>query len=259
MSEQPPAAAEADASTMVSLVIQPAARQPLVTYIVIGLTVLVYVAQVISGQLTGYDLPAAYGAKVNEYILAGQLWRLITPVLLHGSITHIFFNMYALYSIGTGLEQHYGHGRFTIIYLLAGFAGNLFSFWFSAKPSLGASTAIFGLIAAEAVFVYQNRFIFGERSGKILGNLILIIVINLGFGLLPNIDNWGHLGGLLGGFGFAWFAGTRYRIRSLQGYAPDGTPLLTAEDGRNTQDISLVTAVESTVLAGLTLIRFLRP
>jgi rhomboid protease GluP len=111
----------------------------------------------------GFDVPAALGMKVNELIIHGQIWRLITPVLLHGSILHLGFNMYALYILGPGLERFYGHWRFLTLYLLAGFAGNVMSFIFSPNPSLGASTAIFGLLGAQGVFLYHNRGIYGRH------------------------------------------------------------------------------------------------
>ncbi len=97
----------------------------------------------LSENLLGTDILLLYGAKINELISQGQFWRLLTPMLLHGSMLHIVFNMYALYVIGPGLEVHYGHLRFLMLYLLAGFAGNVVSFTLTPSPP-GASTAIFG-------------------------------------------------------------------------------------------------------------------
>ena len=128
-------------------------------------------------------------------------------MLLHGNIIHIAFNMYALYSLGAGLEAYYGHGRFLLIYILGGFCGNVASFLMTQASSLGASTAVFALVAAEGIFVYKNRYLFGKRSRSILTNIVMVVVVNLMMGLQPGIDNWGHLGGLLGGLAFAWFAG----------------------------------------------------
>jgi membrane associated rhomboid family serine protease len=149
------------------------------------------------------------GLKANDYILQGELWRLITPVLLHGSIVHILFNMYSLYAIGPGMESNYGHGRFLILYLLGAFAGNVLSFMFSTYNSLGASTAIFGVFAAEGIFIYQNQDALGPRARSALTQIVVLALINLANGLRPGagIDNWGHIGGLVGGALFAWFAG----------------------------------------------------
>jgi len=183
------------------------AQKARLTFFIVGMTVVVYALQVVSGFVLGYDLPAIMGAKDNTLILQGQLWRLITPMLLHGSITHIFFNMYALISLGRGLELYYGHKRFLLLYLVSGFAGNVFSFLITRAPSYGASTAIFGLIGAEGVFIYQNRKYFKDPRAM-LTNIFVIIGINLFIGLaIPQIDQFGHLGGLLGGVAFAWLAG----------------------------------------------------
>ena len=168
--------------------------------------------------LNGVDLPAMLGMKENELILSGQLWRLFTPMLLHGSILHLGFNMYALYIFGPGLERHYGHVRFLALFVLSGFAGNVFSFLFTDSPSLGSSTAIFGLLGAEAVFLYQNRKIYGSVGQRALINLVVIAVINLVIGLSPGIDNWGHIGGLLGGALFAWYAGPLLQVEGVYPY-----------------------------------------
>jgi len=164
----------------------------------------------------GLDLPALYGMKINEAILAGQYWRLFTPMWLHGSITHIFFNMYALYTFGRGLEQQYGHLRYAILYLVSGFAGNVASFLLTANPSLGASTSIFGLVAAEGIFIYQNRKLF-RNARAMLGNVLIVVVINLALGLVGSVDNNGHLGGLVGGLLLAWFGGPLWKVTPILG------------------------------------------
>lgn len=180
---------------------------PLVTYTLLGVTVLVFLLQVGTQNLLGLDIPAMLGVKANEMILRGQVWRLITPMFLHGSILHLGFNMYALYVIGAGLERFYGHSRFLILYVLAGFCGNVMSFLLTPAPSLGSSTAIFGLLGAQGVFLYQNRRIFGRMAQRSLINLLVIAGINLAIGMSPGIDNWGHIGGMIGGLLFAWMGG----------------------------------------------------
>lgn len=192
------------------------ANTPGVTYFLLASTVLVYLAQRITEATMGVDVPALYGMKINQAILAGQYWRLITPMWLHGSITHIFFNMYALFAIGRGLEQQYGHLRYAILYLVSGFAGNVLSYLLTANPSLGASTAIFGLVAAEGIFIYQNRKLF-RNARAMLGNVIIIVVINLALGLTGSVDNNGHLGGLVGGLLLAWFGGPLWKVTPVLG------------------------------------------
>src|SRR5258706_14469805 len=106
--------------------------------------------------------------KINQAIMAGQLWRLLTPMFLHDDtfILHIGFNMYALVIIGSDLERRFGDWRYLLLYALAGFAGNVFSFLLSPAPSLGASTAIFGLFAAQMVFLYRNCTLFDTEPRR---------------------------------------------------------------------------------------------
>jgi len=184
---------------------------PYVTYTIIAITSLIYVL-----QLATSDLPIAFLAKSNELIREGQFWRLLTPVLVHGSLPHILFNMYALLSFGTGLERHFGHGRFFLLYLVGAFAGNVMSFLLTRGISVGASTAIFGLVGAEGVFLLQNRKLFGGQFRNAIGNVIFVVAINLFFGLQPQIDNWGHIGGLLGGLIFTSFAGPVWEIEGIR-------------------------------------------
>ncbi len=226
-------------------------QRPIVVYTLLGLTVLVYLLQLVSPYFVdarslmlemgvviyGSDPVSILGMKINELILQGQFWRLITPVLLHGSILHLGFNMYALNALGPELERHYGHWRFLALYLLAGFVGNVASFMFSSNPSLGSSTAIFGLLGAEGVFLYQNRDLFGSTARRALGNIVMIAGFNLIIGLNPGIDNWGHIGGLIGGLSFAWVAGPLLKVQGI-------FPNLQVQDQRETSEV---------IRAGLTL------
>jgi rhomboid protease GluP len=225
---------------------------PGVTYALIGITVVVYALQLLSQYLFGGDLLSLYGDKANEFILQGELWRLITPIFLHASIFHIGFNMYALFVFGSGLERAYGHWRYLVLYLLGGFAGNVFSFIFTPSESLGASTAIFGLVSAEAVFVYQNRNLFGKRARSVLLNLLLVVVVNFALGLTPGsmVDNFGHLGGLIGGAIFAWFAGPQW---TLEGIYPSARFV----DQRSPSQVQLGAVLVLLLFGGLTLAGFL--
>jgi rhomboid protease GluP len=229
-------------------------RKPIVTISILIITAMVFIAQYLLQITTGYDILFLYLGKINDFIMQGQLWRLITPALVHGGIFHFILNMYALFVIGNRLERFYKPGRFLLLYVLSAFAGNVLSFVLSSVPSLGASTAVFGVLAAEGVFIFQNRKLFGEaRTRQAITNLAMILIINLGYGFLPGskIDNMGHIGGLLGGFFFAWKAGP---VLKLEG----NPPFFTVVDSRQKSDIlaaSLVVFVGFIVIA---LIPFLK-
>lgn len=220
------------------------ASSPRVTYVILGITVVAYLLQLLSQYIYGYDLAVGLGAKANDAIRAGQLWRFFTPMLLHGSIMHIAFNMYALNAFGAGLERRYGHGRFLLLYVLGGFAGTVFSFLFSSAYSIGASGAIFGLIGAEGIFLFQNRKLFGAQVGRAINNVVFVVAINLFLGLQPGIDNWGHIGGLMGGLIFAWFAGPHWEVQGI-------SPNLQVVDQREPRDIIVGAAVVTIIFCTL--------
>jgi rhomboid protease GluP len=228
----PPAAGQ---PTQPMVRVQMPESAPYVTYVIIAITVIVYVLQMASESLLGTDILILYGARINEAILAGELWRFLTPALLHGSLPHILFNMYALFAFGTGLERHFGHGRFLLLYVLCAFTGNVISFLFSAGYSVGASTAVFGLLGAEAVFLFQNRKLFAGQFGRAIQNVLFIAAINLFLGLQPGIDNWGHVGGLIGGLMFTWFAGPMWEIEGI-------SPMLRLVDQRPSREVIVGTA-----------------
>ncbi len=219
--------------------------RPLITYSLLAFTILVFLVQLGTEYLLHIDLPAYYGLKVNQLIAEGQLWRLLTPIFLHGSLIHIGFNMYALYLIGPRLERYYGHNRFLGLYLISGFGGNVFSMMFTDAPSLGSSTAIFGLIGAQGIFLYHNREVFGPAVRQALNSIISIAVINLVIGLSPGIDNWGHIGGLVGGLLVAFLGGP---LLNVSGVYPD----LALSDRRTTTEILQALAITLAFFSALT-------
>lgn len=212
--------------------------KPIVTYILMGITILLYLGQVLIQALMGYDLLFIFGGKINDLIIRGQLWRLITPAFLHSNFLHISFNMYALFILGRRIESTYGHWRFLWLYLLSAFGGNVLSFVLSDANSLGSSTAIFGLLAAEGMFIWQNRKLFGARSTPMLNNIVVILVINLIIGFMPgsNIDYFGHLGGLLAGFLFAAMGGPKWVFEGIP-------PFVTLKDSRPKRDVLIAVII----------------
>lgn len=219
-----PPGAEPAAAPRPALVRLP--RQPVrATYVMLGAIGLVFLGQLVMAPFPGdVDPLLVFGAKVNELIVAGEWWRLITPIFVHGSLLHFFFNAYALYSLGREVERFYGAARFTLVFFFAGVAGTTASLWLSPAPSVGASGAIFGLIGAEAVLLYRNRALLGERARAGLQNILLIAAVNLviGFQGGMRIDNWAHLGGLAGGLAMAWAVGPLWRLSPAPFVTPAG-------------------------------------
>lgn len=181
--------------------------QPILAYGVLALNVLIFVLDqyVLNLQLT------ELGVKDNAAIMAGELWRFVTPMFLHASLVHVAVNGYSLFIIGPQVERTYGHLRFAAIYLLSGIAGVIASFAFSPYQSLGASGAIFGLVGALLPLLYRNRRIFQNTQRQIM-SLVRVIAINLLIGFLPLIDGWAHGGGLVAGLALGWFATPLLRV-----------------------------------------------
>jgi len=185
--------------------------QPVVTYILLGINILIFLLTIVLG-----DQVAVLGIKNNQAIVDGQYYRLISAMFLHTELWHIGFNGYALYILGISLERFYGHTRFLVIYMLSGLAGSIASFALLPFNSLGASGAIFGIFAATIPFWYHNRFILGDFRRRI-ANIAWVIGINLVIGITSRgIDNWGHIGGLVGGLILGWFAAPRYVVGAMR-------------------------------------------
>ncbi len=137
------------------------------------------------------------GAKVNNLIHQGQYYRLISCMFLHGGMLHLGVNMYSLYAIGPMVEKVYGKVKYTAIYFVSGICASIFSYIFSTSVSIGASGAIFGLLGAVLVFAIKSK---GKTGNAFIKSILSVIFINIFIGAtLPNIDNFAHIGGLLGG------------------------------------------------------------
>lgn len=132
------------------------------------------------------------GAEVAFY---GDWWRLMTSAFLHAGVTHLLFNMVALWVVGDVVEPRLGRWRFLTVYLVSAFAGSVLSYVVDPinQPSVGASGAVFGLFGA--LFVLALRLRFDIRG------IIALIVINIVIGFIPGWNiNWrAHIGGLIAG------------------------------------------------------------
>jgi membrane associated rhomboid family serine protease len=168
-----------------------------VTLALIGINVLVYLAELAAGgSINGLDNTIyEHGALFGPLVSQGDWWPLITSAFLHYGPLHLAINMYSLYFGGTILEQVIGRWRFALLYLVSGLAGSAGALVHTPNvPTVGASGAIFGVFGALFVL---------ERRGNIAtgGQVAGLIVINLifTFALSSFISVGGHVGGLIGG------------------------------------------------------------
>jgi rhomboid protease GluP len=206
---------------------------PTVTYVLIAINVLVFIVRLTSPELN--EQIFLWGALHPPDVLEnGELYRLVSSMFLHASVfgargtivvqnsLHIIFNMYILYAVGTQIERLFGHVRFFLVYLLGGLAGSVLSVVLSDANvySVGASGAVFAILAAEFVYLYQHRKLLGAQGRAQMRGLVIMAVFNLLFGALSGvsgaalrIDNWGHIGGMIGGLALAWFIGPIFIVR----------------------------------------------
>jgi len=188
-------------------------HKPLWTYIFMAINILVWGAMTLLGGSQNTMVLVLFGAKVNELIIAGQYWRLLTACFIHIGITHLAFNVYALYAFGRQVEGRFGRHRFVALYLISGLCGSVLSFVGNDALSAGASGAIFGLLGATITYYLRYRQEFGESGKKQLRSLLLVAGFNLFWGFSsPGIDNLGHIGGLLGGLALGWAYCPLYRV-----------------------------------------------
>jgi rhomboid protease GluP len=152
------------------------------------------------GETSGTDL-VAVGANERSAVLAGEYWRLLTSMFLHGGYLHLLLNAWALYQLGTLFERLLGSSRMLATYFVSGIAGSVASIVWTQAPSVGASGAIFGLLGALISFLLRRREALSPAGKAILSQLVMWAGINLFLGFqMPGIDNAGHLGGLAAGF-----------------------------------------------------------
>lgn len=192
-------------------------KKPIVTYVLIAINVIIFLLGIIFNLSdTFINLFANYGPLV----VSGQYYRLFTSMFLHANIFHIMFNMYALYLLGSQAEGFFGKGKFLIIYILSGISGSLLSILLNqGAVSVGASGAIFGILGALLYFGYNHRVYLGNT---LIREIVPVILINLVFGfMMTGVDNFAHIGGLIGGIttamatGFSSRTGKNDRINGI--------------------------------------------
>ncbi len=176
-----------------------ASAVPVVTYTLIGVCVAAYAAELASWRVVWEFMMLGQAVQPDGHVggvAQGEWYRLFTTMFLHqrgGSfgITHILFNMWALYAVGPALEQVLGRWRYLALYLLSGLGGSVLLYLVGAPQdsAVGASGAIFGLFGAY--------FVIGRRLGGPVGPIVVLLVINLVITFsVPGISWQGHVGGL---------------------------------------------------------------
>ena len=186
---------------------------PFLTYFLIALNGVLFVAQMASRKFE------AALTMWSPAVADGELYRMSTSAFLHNGITHILFNMFALFVVGPPLEIWLGRLRFIALYLLSALGCSVVIYLFSPlnAATVGASGAVFGLFAAT--------FVVAKKVNVDIRWVVIMIVINLVITFtVPSISWQGHLGGLVTGglVAFAYAYAPRERRTVVQAGATVG-------------------------------------
>jgi membrane associated rhomboid family serine protease len=160
-------------------------------------------------------------------------WTLVTYMFVHANVTHILFNMLALYFFGPRVEERLGQRRFITLYLLSGIAGAVLSMIFAPRaPIVGASGAVFGVMLAFASFWPTDQiYIMGILPIEARIAVLLMAAVALWSGLQGSrsgVADFAHLGGFVGGWLYLQWVkrGTGARKFKTKTVAPVGKDVL---------------------------------
>lgn len=198
--------------------LQQASRTTYFTKAVIGLCVAVFLAGLVGLQRDIF----VFGAQHNPSVQAGEYWRLLTSMFLHGGLLHVGMNMLLLWLLGPPVEREVGPWAFGSLYLASGLAGAAAYFFLGgATPAVGASGAVFGLFGVWLAAGLRNRHTL--QGNIMLRQIAPLVIINLVISFVPglNIAWQAHVGGFVAGFAiaFAWGRLARHQTAARIGIA----------------------------------------
>ena len=141
---------------------------------------------------------ARFGAIVPSLIWGnGEFYRLFTAMFIHFGWGHLFFNVAGMLIFGTRIERYYGKPAFLFIYIISGLVASTASLFLTQGFSAGASGAVYGLLGAALAYTK-----FTGRSMDMINKQVVVVYIVMGLVMgfiMPNIDYFGHIGGLIAG------------------------------------------------------------
>ncbi|ORX84365.1 rhomboid-domain-containing protein [Anaeromyces robustus] len=139
------------------------------------------------------------GMGMKEGTVPNQWWRFVTPLFLHAGLVHIVTNLFFQVRVGFQMERDFGSLRICIIYTICGIAGFMFGSEYSIQtPSVGCSGSLYGLIACLLLDLLLNWKLLIKPIKELI-KMLFVIIVSLGVGLLPFVDNFAHVGGFITG------------------------------------------------------------
>lgn len=196
---------------------------PLLTYALIVINVALFALPLLLPE-AGLELMRGWVNDPQRVAQQGEYYRLFTAMFLHLDMTHLLFNMLALYWIGQDVERQFGHWRYALIYLLGGLGGSVASMLFN-EGGLGASGAVFAIWGADLVHLLRNRAAYGPYINERIRSSLIVMGLNFFVGFFVNaynettgnsnirIGNIAHIGGFIAGMIFAYVLTPVYRVK----------------------------------------------
>ena len=195
---------------------------PVTTALIVANVAIFLLQSVLPGLVVPFALWPLGASQANPGLYFAP-WQLVTYAFLHGGLTHIAFNMFALYMFGGAIEQVFGSRRYLIYYAVCVVAAAIAQLVVAALvggvyPTVGASGGVFGLLLAYAIYFPNNRvmLIFPPIPMPARVFVILYAVLELFLGVTntqAGVAHFAHLGGLAGGWLMLrfWRGDSRYR------------------------------------------------
>ncbi|MGM9999182.1 MAG: rhomboid family intramembrane serine protease [Candidatus Bruticola sp.] len=182
-------------------------HRPKAVYALIIICLVIYAAQLL-WPIQFQIMIAPWLSPYMPLFAPTEIWRLLTAALLHGSLFHLLCNMYCLHVVGLEMEEILGCKKFLLLFVCGCITGNILSSFVNPAGGIGASTGIFALLTAY--WAYNRRWALGssERASAYIQGVVLLLLLGFGLSFLTNmtfLDNWGHLGGAIGGFLYVKF------------------------------------------------------
>ncbi|KAL0332494.1 UNVERIFIED_CONTAM: RHOMBOID-like protein 9, chloroplastic [Sesamum calycinum] len=162
-----------------------------------------------------FSLPMVYGAKINNLILTGEWWRLVTPMFLHSGIFHIALGSWVLFSFGHEVSQKYGSFTFLLIYVLGGISGNLISFLHTSEPTVGGTGPVFAIIGAWLIYQVQNKCHSNECFSKNFHNAIIATALSFVLSNFGPIDDWAHFAAACTGIAYGFVTCPSLQVKDV--------------------------------------------
>jgi len=202
-------------------------ERPLATYALLGLLAAFFGLEIVLGGSEDGLVLIRLGALVPDLVRAGQWWRLLSATVLHAGFMHFAFNAYVLLALGSSLERILGTRRFLVLYWASAIAGSAASVVLGGyKLSVGASGALWGLLAAEGALALRPRGLLPEVMVAVARRTAGVnLAINVLNSFRPQIDWAAHFGGGVVGAVLLLSGAITRGLPRLTEAAPEEAPL----------------------------------